>query len=105
MERHDITHDILAIMKRRARVERGELVQALHSNDRLVREAISDLRRQGYLIIGDENGGYRLARNYEDVFRFVGTITREARVLDEVASAMLMAAAKQFDKADRPLTT
>jgi len=97
MERHDITHDILAILNRRARVERGELVQALHSNDRLVREAISDLRRQGHLIVSDE-GGYRFALNFEDVFHCVRSIERQARVLNEVASAMKTAAAQRFDK-------
>jgi len=96
--RSDITLDILTVLKRHARfVTRAELVQSTRSNDRQVREAISDLRRQGQLIVGDE-GGYRFAQTWDDVFHCISRIEHQVHVLNEVKLAMLTAAVQQFDK-------
>lgn len=75
---------------------RGDLCVQVGCNDRVLREAIAELRKAGHLIVVDKNGGYRFARNGDEVYVYVRSLQRNIRALVEVCDAMAAAAALQY---------
>lgn len=65
-------------------------------NDREMRRAVAQLRKEGHLIVADKNGGYRKATSAEDVRRFTASL--RSRIIDEAQTirAMEAEAVKQF---------
>jgi len=74
-----------------------ELKTIAKANDRQVRAAISTLRRQGHLIVGNWHG-YYFARNASDVYACIGELRRQAQAVLAVADAMMEAAAIVFEQ-------
>jgi len=77
-------------------VSRIELSVLVGCSERDVRTAISELRRQGWLVVGDV-AGYRIAQNVEEVHQVVRALTSQIRSLQEVVDAMQMAASTRFE--------
>lgn len=78
-------------------VSRVELDAICGCTDRAVRAAISELRRAGWLIVGNESG-YRFAQNIEEVNQVIMSLERQERSLHEVIEAMREAAALRFEQ-------
>ena len=78
-------------------VSRCELCALSGGSDRMVRAAISELRRAGWLIIGDESG-YRFAQNIEEVNQVIMSMERQERSLHEIVEVMREAAALRFEQ-------
>jgi biotin operon repressor len=76
-------------------VSRGELAQLAQCSERDVRSAISELRRAGWLIVGDATG-YRIAQSVEEVHQVVRALTSQIKSLQEVVEAMQVAASVRF---------
>ena len=76
-------------------VSRAELATWANCPERQIRTAISDLRRQGWLVVGDA-AGYRIAQTVEEVQQTVTTLERQICSLEEVISAMRTAALARF---------
>lgn len=76
-------------------VSRIELSALAGCSERDVRTAISELRRQGWLVVGDA-AGYRIAQNVEEVHQVVRALTSQIKSLQEVVEAMQMAANVRF---------
>ncbi len=74
---------------------RTELAALAGCSERDVRTAISELRRAGWLIVGDA-AGYRIAQNVEEVHQVVRALTSQIRSLQEVVEAMQVAASARF---------
>jgi biotin operon repressor len=91
---------VLEVFKRwrksRNALSRQDLVGMTGLSDRLIRSAIAELRRQGYLIIADENGGYRFARSVDEVLAYTASLKSRVDALREVVTAMESAAEDQF---------
>lgn len=83
---------ILSALKRHRRPLSGDELQIMcQVNRRQVRMAISSLRRNGYLIVGNW-GDYHMARNVDEVEAVAVEMERQAVVLVEIAQAMRSAA-------------
>lgn len=80
----------------RQALSRRNLCKMLDCDDRVLREAVRELRVRGYLIVADPTGGYRFARHGEEVYEYVSTLTSRIRSLREVTEAMNEAAQRQF---------
>jgi DNA-binding GntR family transcriptional regulator len=78
---------------------REDLSARCHVDDRVLRAAIAELRRQGYLIVADEEGGYRFATGWNDVERFLASMKSRIVALREVVTAMETRAAAEFGPA------
>jgi len=78
-------------------VSRCELCALSGGSDRMVRAAISELRRAGWLIVGDE-AGYQFAQNIEEVNQVITNLERQERSLHEVVEVMREAAVLRFDQ-------
>jgi len=76
-------------------MSRNELCALSGGSDRIIRASISELRRAGWLIVGDESG-YRFAQNIEEVNQVITSLERQERSLCEVIHAMREAATLQF---------
>ncbi len=61
----------------------------------MVRAAISELRRAGWLIVGDE-AGYRFAKTIEEVNQVITNLERQERSLHEMVQVMREAAEDRF---------
>jgi DNA-binding GntR family transcriptional regulator len=73
------------------KVSRCELCALSGCSDRAIRAAISELRRAGWLIVGDESG-YWFARSVEEVNQVIMNLERQERSLHEIIEAMRGAA-------------
>jgi biotin operon repressor len=76
-------------------MSRAELATLADCSERQIRTAISDLRRQGWLVVGDASG-YRIAQTVEEVIHTVMSLERQIHSLDEVITAMRTAALSRF---------
>jgi biotin operon repressor len=77
-------------------LSRKMLVKRLGCTDRALRLAIAQLRLQGHLVIADDDGGYRLARNRAEVEGFVGSLKSRIGELQRAVNAMEREAAVEF---------
>lgn len=77
-------------------LSRQDLMGLTGLSDRVIRAAIGELRRQGYLIIADEGGGYRFARSAGEVLTYTASLKSRVDALREVVKAMETAAKDQF---------
>lgn len=77
-------------------LSRSDLCKKLNCNDRTLREAVRELRCQGYLIVADPAGGYRFARRGEEVYGYTGTLISRIKSLREVVDAMEDSAEREF---------
>lgn len=77
-------------------VSRIELSALAGCSERFVRTAISELRRQGWLIVGDA-AGYRIAQNADEVHQVVRALECQIESLQEVIAAMRAASYLRFD--------
>ena len=93
------TEVVLTVLQMNGRREVGgdELKAIAQANDRQVRAAISTLRRQGKLIVGNWHG-YYFARNASDVYACIGELRRQAQAVLAVADAMMESAAIVFEQ-------
>jgi hypothetical protein len=82
--------------KSRNTLSRQDLVGLTGLNDRLVRAAIAELRRQGHLIIADESGGYRFAQSADEVLAYTASLKSRVDALRAVVRAMETAAEDTF---------
>jgi len=80
----------------RQALSRKNLCDMLDCNDRVLRDALRELRVRGYLIVADPAGGYRFARYGEEVYGYVSTLTSRIQSLREVCEAMTTAAQRKF---------
>jgi len=64
--------------------------------DRRMRQAVAALREQGHLIVADEDGGYRLAKDANDVQRYTASLRSRIKALSKVIKAMETAAKHEF---------
>lgn len=91
---------VLAILTRRGQsrnaLSREDLCGLTGLNDRCVRAAIAELRRQGHLIIADDAGGYRFARSADEVLAYTASLKSRMDALRAVVHAMESAAEDQF---------
>ena len=78
-------------------LSRNELRALSGGSDRMIRAAISELRRAGWLIVGDESG-YRFAQNVEEVNQVITSMERQARSLHEGMEVMREAATLRFEQ-------
>jgi DNA-binding IscR family transcriptional regulator len=78
------------------KVSRRTLAALNFTADRTMRQAVSELRAQGHLIVADEGGGYRLATSSQDVRRYTASLRSRIIALAKVVKAMETAAVKQF---------
>ena len=85
-------------------VSRIELAQLASCSERDVRTAISELRRQGWLVVGDA-AGYRIAQDVEEVHQVVRALMTQIRSLQEVVEAMQVAASARFEGGSRTAPT
>lgn len=90
----------LAIFKRyrgsSVALTREALCNALDCDDRVLREAIRWLRCEGYLIVAEPGGGYRFAREGEEVYGYTSSLKSRIQALREVTEAMEAAARQEF---------
>jgi len=77
-------------------MSRQTLCHRLGCSDRVLRAAIVELRKQGHLIIADEDGGYRFARSVDEVLGYTGSLKSRIGSLWEVIRLMEAAAERQF---------
>lgn len=76
-------------------VNRSELTMQAGCSSRELRKVISELRRAGWLIVGDESG-YRFAQTVEEVNQVITNLERQERSLHEVVEVMREAAEDRF---------
>lgn len=74
-------------------MSRGELSELCGCSVREVRAALGDLRRDGVLVVADEQGGYRLATSTAEVEAYTARLKRRVQALREICDAMDQAAA------------
>lgn len=77
-------------------VTRDQLVSVTGCSDRIVRAAITELRRMGWLVVSLDGGGYRFAESREEVVAYLATVREQIRALEEVAASMEQAATLKF---------
>lgn len=75
---------------------RDELVLRLQLSDRLIRQAVAELRNQGYLLVADEGGGYRFASSYADVMRYTASLKSRIESLRDVIRRMELEAHRRY---------
>ena len=77
-------------------VSRIELSVLAGCSERDVRTAISELRRQGWLVVGDAEG-YWIAQNADEVHQVLRALECRIESLQEVIAAMRAASYLRFD--------
>lgn len=77
-------------------LSRKMLAHRLRCSDRVLRAAMAVLRKQGHLVIAEDDGGYRLAGSADEVDAYVGTLRSRIGELRQVVNAMEAAAAREF---------
>ena len=77
-------------------LSRESLCKRLDCQDRLLRDAVRELRCQGHLIVADEAGGYRFAKSGEEVYGYTASLKSRIQALREVTEAMEAAAQQKF---------
>lgn len=97
----EVARDALRVFRRwkgsGVAISREDLCRKLDCNDRTLRQAVRELRCQGYLIVADpDTGGYRCARRGEEVYAYTGTLVSRIRSLREVVDAMEDSARREF---------
>jgi hypothetical protein len=81
----------------RQTLNREGLCTRIGCNDRQLREGARQLRIRGYLIIADnKQGGYRFARNGQEVYKYTGRLKSRIQKLRVVAEAMDAVALKRY---------
>lgn len=84
------------------RYHRGECVfsediaREVGTSDRIARAAVAVLRERGELIVADPNGGYRFARDYEDVLQFTASLKSRMESLRQIVVRMELAARSKY---------
>lgn len=78
-------------------IGQAELAGWAGCTNRQVRAAIADLRRQGWLIMGN-GSGYYFARNIDEVHRFLARIADQICQLEDLRAALYQAARVRFDQ-------
>jgi len=77
-------------------LSRDTLCNRVGCSDRVLRAAVVELRRQGHLVIADGSGGYRLARNADEVAAYTASLKSRVRALREIIDVMEGAAEQRF---------
>jgi len=80
-------------------LSRTDLAARCNCDDRTLRAAIAELRRQGYLIVADKDGGYRFASSWADVERFLSEMKSRITAIREIVESMERTAAQEFGPA------
>jgi DNA-binding GntR family transcriptional regulator len=80
----------------RRALSRKDLCHRLGCDDRILRQAVRELRCQGHLIVADPNGGYRFAQCGEEVFGYTSSLKSRIQALREVTEAMEAQARQRF---------
>jgi len=77
-------------------MSRADMCARLRCTDRVLRAAVAELRKAGYLIVVDDGGGYRFARSVDDVVAFTSSLKKRIQSLREVVERMEAASLRQF---------
>jgi biotin operon repressor len=77
-------------------ISREDLCASIGCHDRVLRQAVRELRCNGHLIVADPEGGYRFARAGEEVYGFTSSLKSRIRALRQVTEAMERAAQREF---------
>lgn len=77
---------------------RADMTGRLGITDRVLRAAVAELRKQGHLVVADENGGYRFAVSWNDVNRYTASLKSRIAALREIVAEMETTAARTFPK-------
>jgi len=75
---------------------RQSLCNVLNCHDRLLRDAVRELRCRGHLIVAVESGGYRFAQEPGEVYGYTASLKSRIQALREVTEAMEAAAEDAF---------
>jgi len=81
---------------RRKALTRDELCRMIGCDDRNLRNALRELRVQGYLIVAEADGGYRFALEGGEVYGYTSSLKSRIQALREVAEAMEASAEREF---------
>lgn len=96
----EIKLDLLNLLRlwqtSRTPLSRRALCQRLECQDRVLRRAVEELRRKGYLVIADEGGGYRLALSLDEVMGYTATLKSRIRALRQIVDRMETTAVQVF---------
>ena len=99
-EIQELADRALQVFKRwqgsRHALSREDLCQMFDCDDRVLREAVRELRIRGYLIVADKAGGYRFARHGQEVYGYTASLKSRIQALREVTTAMETAARQKF---------
>jgi len=77
-------------------LSRKDLCAMVECSDRTLRSAIVALRKSGYLIIADEQGGYRFARDAEDLYTYTTSLKTRIQAMRVVIELMEAAGIREF---------
>lgn len=81
----------------RVALSREDLCRRLGCDDRILREAVRELRCRGHLIVADPaTGGYRFAEEGQEAYQYIGSLTSRIQALREVVDAMKAQAEREF---------
>jgi biotin operon repressor len=97
---HEVMPEVLAALERWRGsshvLSREELCGMVGCSDRVLRAAIVELRKTGHLIIADEGGGYRFARNAKDVYGYTMSLKARIQAMRTVIEKLEAVAMQEF---------
>lgn len=77
-------------------LSRDTMAHRLRCSERIVRVAMAQLRLAGHLVVGQDQGGYRLARSPEEAEEFIRSMESRMVEIGRTVRAMKAALAREF---------
>lgn len=94
----ELAPQVLAVLKEWQRsgqaLSRYALAARFKTNERIIRQTMLELQLRGHGVIADADGGYRLARNAEEILAYTATLKSRIAALREKTDALDRVAAE-----------